>query len=173
MKRILITGPESTGKSELATALSVHYGGLMVPEYARDYISTLGRAYVFEDVEHIALKQVEAYETLIHPEWIFFDTWLIITKVWFEVVYGSFPKWIEEHIRRAEFDLVLLCNTDIPWVADPLRENGGARREELLIAYKRELDYFKMDWELVSGRGDERFHSARQMIEKNIHHGTT
>jgi len=173
MKRILITGPESTGKSELATDLSVHYGGLLVPEYARDYITSLGRAYLLEDVEHIALKQVEEYNTRTHPDWIFFDTWLIITKVWFEVVYGSFPLWMEEHIRNSKFDLVLLCDTDIPWMADPLRENGGARREELLNTYKKELDYFKLDWELVSGRGDARFQSARQMIEKNMNYGTT
>lgn len=173
MRRILITGPESTGKSELAQALSHFYGGLTVSEYARDYISTLGRSYLYKDVEQIALKQVEEYEVSIHPQWIFFDTWLIITKVWFEVVYGSFPSWIDEHIRKARFDLVLLCDTDIPWIADPVRENGGARREKLLNKYKRELDNFKLDWELVSGLGEDRLQLAKNLIDNKIEYGKT
>ncbi|MEN8203398.1 MAG: ATP-binding protein [Bacteroidota bacterium] len=173
MKRILITGPESTGKSELARSLSLFYGGLTIPEYAREYISLLGRPYLYRDVERIALKQLKEYESSDHPDWIFFDTWLIITKVWFEFVYGSFPAWMEEKIRKARFDLVLLCDTDIPWIADQVRENGGTRREELLSIYKKELDYFSLDWELVRGKGDERFHCARVLIDKKLAHGTT
>jgi len=171
MKRILITGPESTGKSELTLALSNHYSGLTVPEYARDYISKLGRPYEYKDVEQIALKQVEEYETSRHPHWIFFDTWLIITKVWFEMVYERVPDWMEEQIRSAVFDLVLLCDTDIPWTADPVRENGGRKREKLLNSYKKELDKFDLDWELVTGTGDERFRCARLLIEKKVNYG--
>jgi len=173
MKRILITGPESTGKSDLARTLSHHYQGQTVPEYAREYISSLGQPYLYRDVEHIALRQVEDYGTRNHPEWIFFDTWLIITKVWFDVVYACKPPWMEEEIRKARFDLVLLCDTDIPWIADPVRENGGAMREELLDRYKKELDYFKLDWELVRGRGEDRFLCARKWSDKKIGYGTT
>jgi len=168
MKRILITGPESTGKSELAQALALHYKGQLIPEYARGYISSLGRPYLYRDVEQIALRQLEEYESSVFSDWIFFDTWLIITKVWFEVVYGCFPVWMEEGIKKARFDLVLLCNTDIPWIADPVRENGGARREELMSTYKKELDNHKLDWELVSGQGDERSLCARQLIDNKL-----
>ena len=173
MKRILITGPESTGKSELARTLALLYKGQVIPEYAREYISSLGRPYQYRDVEHIALRQMEEYDSSASVQWTFFDTWLIITKVWFEVVYGCCPDWMEEGIRKARFDLVLLCNTDIPWIADPLRENGGSRQEELLNTYKKELDYYQLDWELVSGEGEDRLLKARQLIEKKLVYGTT
>lgn len=173
MKRILITGPESTGKSQLARALAHHYEGHVIPEYAREYISALGRPYLYRDVEHIALRQLEDYERSSNAPWIFFDTWLMITKVWFKVAYGCFPDWMDEEIRKARFDLVLICDTDIPWIADPVRENGGAMREELMRVYKKELDYYKLNWKLVSGEGVERFHNASQLIERNLPHGTT
>ena len=173
MKRILITGPESTGKSELANELGSHYGGIVVPEYARDFIQELGRPYQFKDVEHIALRQAEEYDRSFHPRWIFFDTWLIITRVWFKVVYNRMPSWLDEKIRVAAFDLVLLCDTDIPWIADSVRENGGIKREELLDSYKNELNHFSLDWELVSGSGVERLLNARQLIDNKIANGTT
>jgi len=173
MKRILITGPESTGKSELANELGSHYGGIVVPEYAREFIQELGRPYQFNDVEQIALRQVEEYDRSFHPRWIFFDTWLIITRVWFRVVYNRVPSWLDEKIRAASFDLVLLCDTDIPWIADPVRENGGTKREELLDSYKNELNHFSLDWELVSGSGVERLLNARQLIDNKIANGTT
>ncbi len=173
MKRVLITGPESTGKSELALQLARHYGGLVVPEYSREFIQGLGRPYLFKDVEHIAIRQVEEYNTSSHPEWVFFDTWLIISKVWFSVVYNRVPSWLDEKISVASFDLVLLCDTDIPWIADPVRENGGTMREELLHSYKNELNYYGLDWELVTGLGEERFLYARQLIDNKIAYGTT
>ena len=173
MRRILITGPESTGKSELALQLANHYGGTVVPEYARKYIQELGRPYQFEDVEHIALRQVQEYEKSSHSEWVFFDTWLFITKVWFEVVYKQLPSWLEKKLRLASFDLVLLCDTDIPWIADPVRENGGSKREELLHTYKKELNQYELEWELVSGIGQERLLNARQLIENKIANGST
>ena len=172
MNRILITGPESTGKSELAIQLCRHYGGVVVQEYARNFIQQLGRPYGYKDVEHIARKQAEEYETSLHPGWVFFDTWLIITRVWFNVVYQQIPSWLDERIRMASFDLVLLCDTDIPWIADPVRENGGTRREELLNAYKNELDRFNFNWELVSGSGRKRFKNARLLIDNNVAYGT-
>ncbi len=169
LKRVLITGPESTGKSELAAALAASYGGEVVPEYARLYIENLGRKYEYQDVEHIANQQVRQYEaSRPHAEWVFFDTWLIITRVWFEVVYGTVPGWIDDQIRKTRFDLVLLCDTDIPWVSDPVRENGGERREMLLEKYKIELDRFGLDWELVSGVGEERNRMAINLINTQI-----
>ncbi len=101
----------------------------------------------------------------------FFDTWLMITKVWLEIVYGKFPGWIEERLREASFDLVLLCDTDLPWIADPVRENGGENREKLLDLYKRELEKLGLDWTLVSGVGSQRLIRASQLINKMMNNG--
>jgi len=172
LRRILITGPESTGKSDLAIALARNFGGISVPEYARNYIKNLVRPYGYSDLEHIALQQVKEYAD-VDPSrpWIFFDTWLIITKVWFEVVYGRFPGWMEEKIRQASFELVLICDTDLPWIPDPVRENGGQMREELMGMYKNELDKYGMNWALVTGAGDKRLEHAVMLIKKNIQYG--
>ncbi|MGW8316040.1 MAG: AAA family ATPase [Bacteroidales bacterium] len=166
-RRILITGAESTGKSELAASLASHYRGLVVPEYARDYMMQLQRPYTFEDVELIARHQSAAYEKYLdQPGWVFFDTWLIITRVWFDVVFGKVPGWIEDRIRSASFDLILLCDTDIPWVPDPVRENGGAKREALMKRYREELTRYGFHYALVSGSGEHRLDRAIQHIQQ-------
>ncbi len=172
-KRILISGPESTGKSKLTERLSKNFGGVVVPEYARGYIENLGRPYEYNDVEHIARKQSQTYDELpFTQDWIFFDTWLIITKVWFEFVYGSFPDWIDERIKHARFDIVLLCVPDIPWISDSVRENGGEMREKLFSKYKYEFDRFGLEWELVTGSGEKRLNRAINLINNHIPNGT-
>ncbi len=173
MKRVLVTGPESTGKTELVNYLSQRYRGVAVDEYARAYVEGLDRPYTFKDVEHIALQQFSSYEKEYPGEdWVFFDTWLMITRVWFEVVYQRVPQWIDDAIHKAEFDLVLLCAPDLPWVADRVRENGGEQRERLFKRYENELKGFGMDWELVSGKGKARFLMAEEIINRKLGYGT-
>ena len=173
MKRVLVTGPESTGKTELVNYLSERYGGVAVEEYARAYVEGLDRSYTFEDVEHIARQQLSSYEKE-YPgsDWVFFDTWLMITRVWFEVVYQCVPQWLDDAMREAKFDLVLLCAPDLPWVADRVRENGGEQRERLFKRYENELKSFGMDWELVSGSGEARFLLAEEIINRKLGYGT-
>lgn len=173
MKRVLVTGPESTGKTELVNYLSERYGGVAVEEYARAYVEGLDRPYTFEDVEHIALQQLSSYgKEYPGKDWVFFDTWLMITRVWFELVYQRVPQWLDDAMREAEFDLVLLCAPDLPWVADSVRENGGEQRERLFERYENELKGFGMDWELVSGKGEARFLLAEKIINRKLGYGT-
>ncbi len=174
MKRILITGPESTGKSELVLALAAHYDGLAVPEYAREYVKKLGRPYQYHDVEKIAQRQLREYmQVPDSADWVFFDTWLLITRVWFDLVFNAVPSWIDEKLKEARFDMVLLCDTDIPWIPDGIRENGGDSRDMLMQRYQAELIKLGMQWVLVSGTGQQRFNVARQHLDKLTEHGTT
>ncbi|HER08030.1 MAG TPA: ATPase [Bacteroides sp.] len=168
--RILITGPESTGKTDLARLLAGHFRGTCVEEYARRYIEDLGRPYTYDDVEHIARQQVREYEgNKENKGWVIFDTWLILTRVWFRIKYGRQPAWIDDNIMRADFDLVLLCAPDIPWIPDPVRENGGEKRTELFHLYQQELDHFEMNRAIVSGSGEDRFRNALKLINKQLH----
>jgi NadR type nicotinamide-nucleotide adenylyltransferase len=174
LKRILVTGPESTGKTDLVNYLAERFHGCAVKEYARGYVEQLGRQTNFEDVEHIARQQASEYEKVYESgEFVFFDTWLIITRVWFDLVYGRIPGWLDHSISEARFDLVLLCAPDIPWIADGTRENGGVKRELLFDRYKKELTRFSMDWELVTGHGDERIRRAEQIIINRFYHVKT
>lgn len=172
MKRILVTGPESSGKTELVNYLSRRFDGVAVEEFARGFVERLGRPYRYADVEEIARYQAQQYDTGYgNVAWVFFDTWLIITRVWFEVVYKRVPGWIDDTIARSRFDLVLLCAPDIPWIADPVRENGGEMRDLLFEKYKQELTRFRLDWEIVSGQGEERFIRAERIIINKLGNG--
>ncbi len=169
MKRVLITGPESTGKSELTIALTQHYGGITVPEYAREYVEKLKGPCSYSDVEHIARWQQESYaNTFLPGTYVFFDTWMIITRVWFEVVFKTVPSWIDEQIREARFDLVLLCHTDLPWVPDGVRENGGDMREVLRERYRALIRSAGWDCYTVDGVGEQRLTNAIRLIDKKI-----
>ncbi len=170
IKRVVITGPESTGKTELARALAEKLGTLWIPEYARHYIETLGHKYGYDDVEKIAKYQVAQESEFISKAEdgiLIFDTWLIITKVWFDVVYGKCPTWLPDHIGFSKIDLFLVCATDLPWIADPVRENGGDKREELFQMYIHEIQKFGFNFEIVRGVGKARLECALNLLSKH------
>jgi len=160
--RIVITGPESTGKTILSNELVANTGGLLVPEYARSFIEKLDRPYTYQDVESIAREQIRLrneYSTQT-TKWVFFDTDLIITKVWFEEVYSIVPDWIEKEIQKNIMDLYLLCSTEPHWVEDPVRENGGERRLYLFRRYEQELRKYDFPYYVVNGLGKQRLINA-------------
>jgi NadR type nicotinamide-nucleotide adenylyltransferase len=166
LKKIAIIGPECTGKTTLSEQLALHYNTLWVPEFAREYVENLKRNYVFEDVEKIARKQFEQinakYED--NQNLIFFDTDLIITKVWFDVVFKKIPGWLNSAISISNFHMYLLCNIDIAWKPDNVRENGGEMRKVLFNIYKKELEDRGLKYKIVSGTGNERTKNAIEII---------
>lgn len=165
---IVITGAESTGKSTLTEQLANHFKVPYIPEIAREYIEKLDRKYDYNDVEQIARLQVEKMDELkqLDIPYIFCDTWLIITKVWFEVVFGKVPGWIEDEIRKTKIDLFLLCDTDLPWIDDPVRENGGENRLILQNIYKENIEKFEFSYKVVSGTNNDRFEIALKHISE-------
>lgn len=160
--RIVVTGPESTGKTTLAMQLSDHFEGKYIPEFAREYIEKLPRHYTFEDVEAIAREQVSQYDETEEEsgKFYFFDTWLIITKVWFHWVYRKQPDWLEDKIVGYPIDLYLLCRPDLPWEADAVRENGGENRLLLFEQYRSELIHYGFNFVEIEGSGDQRLKNA-------------
>ena len=168
--RIILTGPESTGKTELCGLLATLFDGKNVPEYARGYILGLGRHYTYEDVVHIAEKQLELMnEYRRHScNYIFIDTYLIITKVWFRRVFNKIPLWIDSEIAKTKDALYLLCNPDLPWEPDGVRENGGEMREILFDEYEKELQQAGLNYAYVKGFGKERVNCAENKIRNFI-----
>ena len=165
--RIILTGPESTGKTMLTMALADHFKTAYIPEYAREYVEKLDRKYTYEDVLNIATHQVNMMEESAKAgqTLIFVDTYLIITKVWFRRVFRHIPGWIDDEIGKTRQDLYLLCKPDIPWKADPVRENGGAMREVLFSEYEKELMGAHLNYSSVEGIGDSRIRNALTKIE--------
>lgn len=164
--RVVITGPESTGKTTLAMQLAETFGGWYVSEYAREYVEHLTGQYTFADVEAIAREQIARYFQAQNrsEEIVFFDTWLIITKVWFEWVFGRVPVWIEDAIQDCPVDLYLLCRPDLPWEADSVRENGGENRIKLFNRYREELTRRGFSFVEIGGVDEERLQAAVKAI---------
>ena len=170
IRRVVISGPESTGKTELAQALAQRLDAVWVPEYARKYVENLDRPYSYEDVVAIARVQIaqeKEYSLRSEGKLLIFDTWLIITKVWFDLVFGKCPEWVLDHIRSSRIDLFLICDIDLPWIADPVRENGGEKRKELFRLYCDEIRSFGFDFEIVSGIGNLRSLNALKALSKH------
>jgi len=169
MKKIVITGPESTGKSVLSEFLADYYKAPWVPEYAREYMKRLDRDYNYNDLVQIAQKQINEHADALknNQDLVIFDTGLIVTKVWFLEVYDKYPPWLDEQIMLQKPDLYLLCYYDLPWEYDPLRENGSEERRAYL--FNRYLDEIKKtgsDYQIIRGFNQERFKLAIQTIEK-------
>jgi len=167
MIRIAVTGPESTGKSTLASNLATHYHTVFNPEYAREYIDMLDHPYVYEDVEKIAREQMKREKRLLQDASgiLFADTELLVIKVWMEHKYKKFPSWLPGALIRNRYDLYLLCDVDVPWEEDPQREHPHMRAY-FFEKYRAELDHLKFPYVVVSGNWVERFNNAVKSVDK-------
>jgi NadR type nicotinamide-nucleotide adenylyltransferase len=165
--KIVITGAESTGKSTLTEALATHFQTKWIPEFSRSYVEKLNRSYTYSDIEKIARHQITE-EQNIDPDisLVFFDTWLIITKVWFEFVFGECPVWLNESILQSKIDLFLVCDIDIPWIPDSVRENGGENRRILHNIYINQIKSYGFNYQIISGIGEERTIRALNIVDE-------
>ena len=96
---------------------------------------------------------------------LFSDTELIVAKIWLDVKYGNCDKWILDKIDEQKFDLYLLCDIDLPWEFDVLREHPE-QREYLMKLYINELFIRKLNYAVISGIGEQRINNAISFIEK-------
>jgi NadR type nicotinamide-nucleotide adenylyltransferase len=171
MHKIVICGPESTGKTTLTKQLAKHFNAQWVPEFARDYISNLNRDYTYNDVELIAKEQIKQWELYDSKkdELVFFDTGLIVTNTWFKEVYEKHPEWLDEKLSDYKPALYLLCYYDLEWEFDPIRENGSnEKRAYLFNKYLEEIKKIGCKYQIIKGFNQERFKLAIQTIERVI-----
>lgn len=173
MKKIVAIGPESTGKSTLCTSLAKHFSASWCPEYARQFLLQNGKEYTYEDLFLIAKGQVKLEDEIIqnysgHSAYYFIDTDLYVLKVWSEYVFGKCHPFILEQIATRKYDFYLLCNTDLPWVEDELREYPDEeRRIELFHIYKDLLAQQQTPWKIIEGNEEVRLHNAITAIEQH------
>jgi NadR type nicotinamide-nucleotide adenylyltransferase len=169
IKRIVLTGPESTGKSALAIELANHFNTVHVPEFARTYISELEQPYSYEDILIIAKGQIDSEMKLMaHANNLLFcDTDLTVTKIWCEFKYGKCHDWILKKMETHTYDIYLLCNIDLPWQNDPQREHPK-QREKLFQLYLDEMTSRNLNFGIVSGKRDERLKNAIEIIHTKL-----
>jgi NadR type nicotinamide-nucleotide adenylyltransferase len=190
LKKIVVIGPESTGKSTLCNHLAQHYQTLWCKEFAREYLLLNGTNYTYNDLLIIAKKQIELedsfdlkiknYELATKDQRLntkdsnknsilFIDTDMYVMKVWCEYVFGKCHNFILNEIATRKYDLYLLCNIDLPWVADELREYPNEKpRKELFAIYKDILVNQTTPWHIISGTNEERFNNAVNAINKQF-----
>lgn len=172
IKKFVAIGPESTGKSTLCGQLAEHYQTAWVPEYAREYLETNGNAYTYDDLLTIARGQINLEETIVNRQSsivnkrpIFIDTDMYVMKVWCEFVFNKCHNWILNRIAERKYDGYLLCNVDLPWVEDNLREYPDLKtREKLYHIYKDIMINQSMPWVDISGSYDERLQKAKDFV---------
>lgn len=168
MKKIVVIGPESTGKSTLCEQLANHYNTVWCPEFAREYLSENGMDYSFEDLLNIAHSQLILEDNMLAKArngYYFIDTDMYVMKVWCEVAFNNCHTWILKQIAFQQYDLYLLCDVDLPWVKDDLREYPDLEtRRKLFLMYKDLLVNSGGKWAVISGTNEERLQTAVSII---------
>lgn len=166
-ERILILGPESTGKSTLAADLATHFGEPWVPEFAREYLEKLNRAYEFKDLSVIAKGQIELEDELAQKakKFLFVDTDLRVIKVWSKHKFDTVSCWILEEIERRTYSKILITDVDLPWEADPLREHPDlGMRQYFLDKYLDLASKSGFPFQLISGERANRLDRSVKFI---------
>jgi len=178
LKKVVIIGPESTGKSTLSEQLAVHYQTTWCPEYARAYLLENGTRYSFDELEIIAKGQLQLEDEYAlraknaGADLLFIDTDMYVMKVWCEFVFGKCHRFILDEIAGRKYDLYLFCNIDMPWVQDELREHPDPEsRQQLYHIYKDILINQPVPWIDISGTHEERLQRAVQGIDHFLRSG--
>lgn len=169
-KKIVVIGPESTGKSTLCEQLAKHYNARWCPEFAREYLQTNGTDYTYEDLLNIAKGQIaleEKFASMVDSQkLLFIDTDMYVMKVWCEFVFGNCHRFILDQIIERKYDLYLLCKTDLPWIKDELREYPDlASRRKLYNFYEDIMINQSVPWVDISGNYEERLQKAITSID--------
>ena len=179
LKKVVIIGPESTGKSTLCEQLSQHYDTIWCPEFAREYLLTNGTKYTYEDLLNIAKGQIaleDEFSVMMNNSHLppptphsplFIDTGMYVMKVWCEFVFGNCHRFILDEIVSRQYDLYLLCNIDLPWVKDELREYPDLQiRKKLYNIYEDIMINQSVPWVTISGDYEERLQKAIAATDK-------
>ena len=169
MLKVAVVGPESSGKTTLCEALMVHRRAWMVSEVAREFLAELERPYAEADLLAIAKAQVEN-EDLITDEFkgvMVCDTDLITVRIWSEEKYGRCDPWILQQSEQRHYDLWLLCKPDMPWEADPLRENPHDR-DRLFGVYEGMLKWLEKPYLIMQGDRERRLAEASKAIAEML-----
>ena len=170
-RRVVLTGPESTGKTELARVLARHFDTECAPEFVRDFAAARDNRLELADHHAIADGQTAGEDAAADraaargAPVVFLDTDLVSTALYCEHYFGACPPWLEASARERRADLYLLLDVDVPWVPDPVRDRGE-QRDELLALFRGWLDRVDARWVLVGGDWAERERRAVELVKR-------
>jgi len=171
IKKIVVTGPESTGKSQMSAYLAAYFNTVFVPEFARQYLEKQNGIYVQEDLLKIAKGQITSENKFIQQanKILICDTDAIVLKIWSEVKYGYCNQEILHLIDQQQYDFYLLMDVDLPWEYDALREAPDLQqRKYLMQLYHQELEKLKIPFAIINGQKDERNKNAILQVNQYL-----
>ena len=162
--RIVLTGPECTGKTTLADEIARHFGSPWLPEASREYAAERageGHSLSAADVEPIARRQIAAEDAALAgaPPILVLDTDLVSTVTYARHYYGASSAWIESEARARKAALYLLCAPDIAWTPDGIRDRPE-HRDEMFVLFECALAEFGADRVVIRGTGPGRLDAA-------------
>ena len=174
IKKIVIYGPESVGKSTLAARLAAHYRTIWCPEFARGYLQVRnqlerrfekGIVSIYSDIEQIAIGQMSTEDALLPQanQILFCDTDLLTSQLYSLHYFGKCPDWMPAEVARRRYDLHLLLHIDVPWIADGQRDRPE-QREEMFEWFKKGLIESGRRYVEIRGSYEERFQQAVEAI---------
>jgi len=170
MKRVVLIGSESTGKTTLARRLAEHYDVEWVPEFVRDYAERKRAPLVFDDhapIAHGQLALEDEYRVRSAERstpLLIQDTDLLSTAVYCAHYYARCPIWLSDAARARRPDLYLLLDIDLPWTADPQRDRGHMR-EEMQSLFRQAVEQSGVPFVVIGGAAESRFAAARAAID--------
>lgn len=169
MKKVVVIGPESTGKSTLCEDLARFFKIDFLKEYARTYLELNGAEYTFDDVIKMAEGQIKTQNEFFDSSQYLklLDTDLYVYKVWIEEIFQKEIPFIELNIKESANDLYLLCDTDLPWGYDEFREHPDLKdRIRLFERYAELLKNNNEKFFVIQGDRRARLQKAITEIKK-------
>lgn len=170
MKRIVIIGAESTGKSTLAQALSGHFGEPWSSEFVRHYVDQLDRELQQHDLEPIAEGQLAVEDAALEKatRFVIHDTNILSSIIYANYYFDTVIDWVNDRFLERDYTLYLLCMPDIPWVADEGQRESPEARDRLHELFKDSLDILKVPYVEIRGCQEERLLQAAQAIQNSL-----
>lgn len=172
--KVVLFGPESTGKTTLSKQLADYYQTVWVPEFAREYLQNKwdleGKTCEPKDLLPIAAGQIQLENTLAEKASLVLicDTDLLETKVYSEAYYtGNCDPLLEKFALENVYDLYLLTYIDVPWIGDDLRDKPH-ERERMFAYFKGTLEKYHRNFIILKGNSKKRLANAVAAIDELI-----
>ncbi|MCF8980458.1 MULTISPECIES: AAA family ATPase [Pseudomonas syringae group] len=170
MRVLVLTGPESSGKSWLCAAIHKRFGGVLVDEYVRDFIDEQGRDTVYDDITAIAQGQLDREDAAraTKPALLILDTHLLSNMLWSRTLFGDCPQWIEQQLLKRHYDLHLLLSPEgVEWIGDGQRcQPELTERQAFFSASRQWLDQHAQRYEVIEGDWQQRHDQAMAAVSR-------